>query len=154
MPENEPVALEDCDNLVTVTPEMKVKAAKDQREHIEIVHSPEQTYLIVMAVHNDRSRNVLNRISCKKGVPINGYVYDAKADTYCYECVDYLHLGYIPISFSVKLEGASWLVRVPMCESVLKKFMTTLQKRELKNFKNHFKGEEYKVEFLQLINPN
>lgn len=146
--------LEDCSNLLLVTPELKIRAAKDQKEHVEIVPAPERTYLIVAAVHKEKSRNNINRISCKKGVPINGYVYDAKSETYSYECCDYLILGYIPISFFMKVQNTSWTVRTPMCESVLKKFMTSLQKRELKNFKNHFKPEDYRIEFIQMIDPN
>lgn len=158
MPENETTLasalLEDCDNLIVVTPELKIKAAKDQKEHMEVASCPERTYLIALAIHKEKSRNAINRISAKKGLPIAGYVYDSQSETYCYECADYLHLGYIPVSFVVKVQGTPWKMRVPMCESVLKKFMTSLQKRELKNFKNHFKSEEYRVEFLQLIDPN
>lgn len=157
MPESEitaSVLLEDCDNLIVVTPELKIRAAKDQKEHTEIVSTFERTFLIAVAIHKDKNRNVINRISCKKGIPITGYIYDAQAEAYCYECADYLSLGYIPISFIAKVQGTSWHMRVPMCESVLKKFMTSVQKRDLKNFKSHFKADEYKVELFQLIDPN
>jgi hypothetical protein len=146
--------LEDCDNLLIVTPELKIRAAKDQKEHTEVVVASERTFLIVVAVHKDKSRNTINRISCKRGVPIGGYVYDAQSEAYSYECSDYAMIGYLPVSFIMRVQGSSWQVRVPMCESVLKKFMTSLQKRELKNFKNHFKPEDYHIEFIQMIDPN
>jgi len=37
---------------------------------------------------------------------------------------------------------------------VLKKYLSSLQKKELKNFKNHFKVEDYEVQFIQMIDPN
>jgi len=157
MPEEANLAdalLEDCDNLLIVTPELKIRAAKDQKEHTEVVVSTERTYLVVVAVHKDKSRNSINRITCKRGIPIGGYVYDAQSESYSFDCSDYLMLGYIPVSFVMRVQGSSWQARVPMCESVLKKFMTSLQKRELKNFKNHFKAEDYYVEFIQMIDPN
>ena len=146
--------LDDCSNFVVVTPELKIRAAKDQKEHFEVFSAPERTYLIVTAIHKDKTRNVVNRLSCKKGVPIMGYVFDTQSDTYHIECCDYLHLGYVPISFMAKMPGTGWTFRVPMCETVIKKFMTTLQKKELRNFKNHFKLEDHSIEFIQMIDPN
>ncbi len=156
MPENDSDVLADDGDLIVVTPELKIKAAKDQKDHMEIHACVERTYLIVAAVHRDKARNAINRISCSKGVPIAGYVYDASTgqEAYVYECCDYLHLGYIPASFVAKMQGSSWEVRVPMCESVIKKFMSSQQRRELKNFKNHFRPEDYHVEFIQMIDPN
>jgi hypothetical protein len=145
MPENEEIV---------ATPELKIRAAKNQKEYMEIVPVPEHTYIIVAAVHFDKTRNTLARISCKKGVPITGYVYDSKegSEAYIYECCDYFHLGYIPVSFELRLKGSTWRTRIPMCETTLKKFMSSVQKKDLKNFKNHFK--EHRIEFIQMIDPN
>ena len=41
-----------------------------------------------------------------------------------------------------------------MSENVIKKYLTTLQKKELKNFKTHFKAEEYDIQYIQMIDAN
>lgn len=147
------ILLADCTNVVSVGP-ISQKAIKDQKDHFDIITTPDRTYLIVAAIHNNPIKNNINRISCRNGVPISGYTFDAKDEAYCYECNSYLNLGYIPASFIAKIKDTGWQVRIPMCESVLKRFMTSLQKRELKNFKAHFKPDEYRIEFIQLLAAN
>lgn len=153
MPETKEDLLVPCD-IGAVTPELKIKGAKDQKEHTDIVATNDRTYLIAVAIHKDRSRNVMTRISCKNGIPLGGYLYDVQSDNYHVECCDYLQLGYLPVSFVINVESAGWATRIPMTESVIKKFMTDLQKRELKNFRNHFKSEDFHLEFIQMIDPN
>jgi len=142
-------------DYVVVTPDFKAKTAKELQHFLEVVPSFERTYIIVTAHHRERGRNFVNRISCKKGLPIGGYTYDSQTDSYHVECSDYLHLGYVPISFTTRVKGLiGWEMRVPMPENVLKKYLSSLQKKELKNFKNHFKVEDYEVQFIQMIDPN
>jgi hypothetical protein len=141
-----------------LTPEQKVRAAKDQRENLEVFVGDERTFVIVVAVHKDSNRNIVKKISCKKGVYIGGYLFDEQSDSYTYHCSEYLNLGYVPISMFVKLRGqsstSSWQMRVPLSESVIKKFLTPLQKKELKFFRSQFKQEEYLIEFVQIVDPN
>lgn len=142
-------------DAITLTPELKVKAAKEVKDNLEINISDERTYIIVVAVHKERSRNTISRISCKKGLPIGGHLYDLKSDSYHIECKDYLHLGFAPLSFIAKMkENEHWSMRVPMPENVIKKHLTSLQKKELKNFKAHFRVEEYDLRYIQMIDPN
>ena len=47
-----------------------------------------------------------------------------------------------------------WGMRVPMPESIIRKCLSPLQKKELKNFKNHFGPEEYTIEYIQMIDAN
>lgn len=135
--------------------EFKAKTSKELHCSLEVLASFEQTYIIVMAQNRDRGRNLILRISCKKGLPIGGYIYDNQADCYHVECTDYLHLGYVPVSFIAKVKGIKdWKIRVPMSESVIKKYLSSLQKKELRNFKNHFTAEKYDIQFIQMIDPN
>lgn len=128
------------------------KIKKEILNSFEISFLDEQTYIIAVAKHKENAKNTINRISCSKGLPIGGFTYDAQNDSYYVECTDYLHLGYIPIAFSVKLNN--WKMRVPISESVLKKYFTTFQKKELRNFKNHFKSDFYEIQYIQMVNPN
>lgn len=112
----------------------------------------ELTYLVVLAHHMDNSNNLLHRISCKKGVPIKGYVYDSHNDAYHVECCDYMHLGYIPVSLF--LRQGSWKIRVPVPEDIVLMNLNESQKLDLENFKLSFKNTLFKLEFLQVIDPN
>ena len=138
-----------------ITPELKVKSSKEIHNNLEMHSSLEKTFIIVAAVHKEKNKNFVNKISCKKGLPIGGYTYDSQSDSYYYECADYFHLGYVPISFFAKMKTTSeWQVRIPMIENVIKRYLTPLQKKELKNFKNIFKSEDYNFQYIQMIDPN
>lgn len=140
---------------LTLPVEIKIKAAKEVRDHIEIAVSDERTYIIVVAIHKDHSRNVISRISCKKGLPLGGYIYDSQSDTYHVECMDYLHLGFAPCSFIARIKGVThWEIRMPLPEATIKKYLTPLQKKELKNFKNHFNAEDHDIQYIQMIDAN
>ena len=117
-----------------ITPELKAKTARETHNNLEIYSSIEKTFIIVAAIHREAGKNFVNKISCKKGLPIGGYTYDSQSDSYYFECADYFHLGYVPISFFAKIKGTlEWQTRIPMTESVIKKYLTSLQKKELKN---------------------
>lgn len=152
MPEQE-LILDDIP--LEITPEMRLKTAKEVRDNCVVLPQPERTYVIVVAVHRDQARNIVSKISCKKGLPLGGYVYDSQTDTYHVDCSDFLHLGYVPASFTMRVKGVDdWEARIPMPESVLKKYLNPLQKKELRNFRTHFRQEDYHIQFIQMIDPN
>lgn len=135
--------------------ETNIRSAKSVQNALEIVISSHRTYLIVVARNKNFEKNSISRINCKKGLPIAGYIYDSQSDSYYIDCSDYLQLGYIPVSFSAKMKGSnSWTARIPAPEAVIKKYLSDLQKKELTNFKSHFKSEEYDLEYIQMIDPN
>jgi hypothetical protein len=132
------------------------KISKEQKEKMQIViRTDEPSYLVVAAVARDEKRNTLVKISCKRGIPFGGYVYDNQSETYHYECCDYLHLGVVPVSAYITLkENSNWKVKVPLSESVLKKFLSEMQKKELKTFRNHFPITDFDLHFIQMTSPN
>lgn len=137
------------------TPELKAKVAKDLKDSIEFVIGDSATYVIVVAVHKDAARNCINKISCKKGVPIGGYIYDTLNETYHVECAEYFHLGFIPVSYSMRLKGVHcWKARIPAPENIIKKCLSTFQKKELRYFRSQFRAEEYDLHFVQMVDPN
>ncbi len=69
---------------------------------------------------------------------------------YYVECYDYLDLGTIPVSFSIKIDKISrWERRIPLTESTIKKYLSYEQKLKLKEFRGFNKG--CRLEFMQLI---
>ncbi|RTK97703.1 MAG: hypothetical protein EKK64_00375 [Neisseriaceae bacterium] len=130
------------------------KIFQEIKDDIEIVPSLERTYLIVAAVAKDRSRNIIQKIYCKKGVPIGGYVYNSFLDCYNVECASFVHLGYLPYSFDQKIKGLDWKTKIPVNEKVILKQLDASQKKELKKIKDSHPEEFYKMEYIQMIDPN
>jgi hypothetical protein len=137
-------------------------AAKLQNKIIREVHNSlvvnmvnSETYVIAVAVCKDGTKNFINRISCKKGIPIEGYIYDAQSDCYFIECSDYLHIGNISVSFVASSKSRNcWKINVPLPENVIKKYLSETQKKDLKNFKAHFNNDEYTINYIQMVAPN
>lgn len=135
--------------------EKNLNFAKEVKKHLEVITSEVQTYIIVVAIHKEFYRNLITKINCRKGLPIGGYVYDSQNDSYHINCVDYLHLGFIPFSFFVKIAGVEqWKNYIPVPETLIKKYLNPLQKNELKNFKNSFRESEFDIQFIQMIDAN
>ncbi len=66
--------------------------------------------------------------------------YDSKNHKYYVDCVEYLDLGIIPISFSIKVAKIShWECKIPIIESVIRKYLTKDQKNKLQKFQNEYK---------------
>jgi len=139
-------------DTIIVTPDLKAKSSKDERDNLEVVCSSDSTYIILVAVHKESSRNVLNKISCKKGLPIGGYLYDSVSDCYQISCADYVQIGYIPVSMILRVGGVqNWQTRIPLTEAVIRRFLTTSQKKDVKNFRAIYKADEFTIQYVQLL---
>ena len=136
----------------TPGPEAKAKALKEQRENLLLGYGQERTFVALVAVHKEAARNSLTKISCKKGVPIGGYVYDATTDTYSVLCVDYMLLGYVPVSMVLRVQGQdSFQVRLPVAEPVLRRYMTPAQKKDVRTFRAVYKSDHHYLQFIQMV---
>jgi hypothetical protein len=125
---------------------------RDIKANIEIMFTDVRTFIILIAVAKDFSRNNLTSIVCKKGVPLCGYVYDTKSECYYLDCVDFAHLGYIPFSVQIKVKGVgNWRKRIPLPESVVRRYLTSEQKDDLKRFRVKYPSSEYNLNFVQFL---
>jgi hypothetical protein len=137
------------------TEEQKLKIGKELQRKLVVQTSISSTYVVVTAYDSQSETNIVNRISCRRGIPIGGYVHDAQNDCYYVECADFLNLGLIPISYAATLSGDRyWKVRLPMPESVIKKYLSPLQKKELRNFLKRFKEPRFRISYIQMVDPN
>src|SRR5581483_3523822 len=84
------------------------------KKSIIVNASVEATHIFVIAF--DKVDNKLTSIIYKeRSTPIGGYAYDAKFGKYYVECYDYMDLGTIPISFSIKIDKINkWQCRIPV----------------------------------------
>lgn len=131
------------------------KILRSVRSGIHTHVSSTPTYLIAVAVSKDGSKNFVNKLNCRNGIPINGYIYDAQSDCYFYECADFLHLGTVPVSLRLTLEGdLGWDTAMPIPPKSVLKLLNPSQRKAFSGFKRHFKSSEYDVSFVQMIHPN
>lgn len=137
------------------TEEQKLKIGKELQRKLLVKPSISSTFVVVMAYDTQSDSNIVNRISCRRGAPIGGYVYDSQNDCYYVECTDFLNLGLIPISYTATLPGdPHWKIRLPLSESVIKKYLSPLQKQELRNFLKRFKAPRFRINYIQMVDPN
>ena len=132
--------------------ELYDKSIREQKEKLQVVMSSDPTYIVVLAICKDKSKNVIKQISCKNGVPLGGYLFDKETDSYYYECCDYFPLGTVPVGSMLRIKDYNfWTIRVPLAENVVRKFLDDTQKKDLKVFRNQFKIDQYDLQFVQMI---
>jgi hypothetical protein len=122
---------------------------REIKKSIVIKKCTEFTHVFVLAVHP--VKNKLTSISYKeKSSSIGGYAYDSKFGKYYVDCVGFINLGVIPISFSIRIDKVNrWECRIPLAAAFIIKYLNEDQRHILKNFKKKNRG--CKFEFLQLI---
>ena len=121
---------------------------------LKISPSKESTFLFAVAKHKNLIENKIHNISCKNGCPISGYVYDSHHDEYSISCNDFVELGVIPCSLSATVDNCiDWNIHIPIPDKLIKKHMSTTQKKIFKKFAGKF-DENYTIHFVQMIDPN
>lgn len=131
------------------------KLVRSEKEHIEVMTTSNSTIVILTAVAVDPGKNLINKISCKHGVPIGGYVYNSQYEHYVLNCHDYVPLATVPVSMTLRMRGCTnWMVRVPLSEAVIKRFLSAEQKKLIRQFKVRYQEPDFKVHFIQLTDPN
>lgn len=128
---------------------------KEIFKSFEIVFYDEKTFLIIVAVDKNNSKNSTTKISCKKGIPIPGLAYDNQSDSYLVNCASHYELGTIPFSIKiVQKENANWTVRLPLPEKTIKRFISNSQKKSIKNFIGQFEEKDMEFKIIQFVDAN
>lgn len=135
--------------------DLESKLAKRVAKGLKIRADRCPTLVFAVAVAHDPDKNFVNRLNCKRGLPLAGYIYDTQSDTYCYDCADFVFLGTVPISFRLSVEGdPDFDLAISMPEKVLRSFLSEGQRKIVARFKKHFVSSQYRVAFVQLLEPN
>lgn len=112
------------------------------------------THVTCVAISKDTQKNVRLHLPLHKCLPVAGYAYSQVNDTYTFNCYMSLDLGFIPIAYRLKIDSVgAWTAFVPMPESVLKRYMTPEQRRNLAHFKSSLRdeGEDVVYEYVQML---
>lgn len=126
---------------------------RDLKSNLKFVHTDDKTFVIIIAIsQRNRYRNQMVRINCRGGNPIGGYEYDNVNDCYEVSCVNYLTLGYIPVSYRLLSKSfRCWEMVVPLPEDLIIRYLDEIQIVNLKKFKDQF-DDEFVFEFIQMVN--
>ena len=104
----------------TFCPLLEEKDVRAIKSNLQIVRSPEQTFVIVLAIHKDMGRNVLQKLRCEDGTPIGGYVYDNVNNCYYVKCIAFQPLGYVPFACLLRVkDNYFWRTYIPLPETLL-----------------------------------
>lgn len=125
----------------------------DIKHHLQVHVLSARTYVIAMAIDAQHvDRNKVFRIAVGKGMPIGGYIYDTVGDFFGVRCIDYICLGFIPITCKANMESSEgWSANIPLPEVVIKGYLSTDQLADLNRFKSAYKADCYRIEYLQSV---
>lgn len=133
----------------------EITLSQKQHDDIEVnVDQSGSTFLIIAAQHKDPARNGLNRVTCKRGIPMGGHVFDSKQDCYFLPCVDYLLVGTVNAAAYAVSKSNGWSIRIPLALSIIPGLLTDSQKADLKHFVESYDPEQYAFKYLQLIDAS
>ena len=126
------------------------KNVRDVKSSIEVFLEEEETSVVAVAISKNENDNKICRISCE-GIAIGGYAYDSVSDVCYVEGCDYISLGLIPISFTMKIKGVSrYQISIPLPEPVVRRHLDVGQKKLLRKFSSRFNKDKYKIDFFQM----
>lgn len=112
------------------------------------------TYVVLVAVNPVKEANQPKHISCKNFIPLGGLVYDNQSENYIINCFDLLHIGTVPVALIATAKNCpNWSSNLPLTEKLIKKFLDTKQKKEIKKFISTF-NKDFIFHYVQMLDPN
>lgn len=119
---------------------------------VETIHDEKTVVVLVIRDLMYPENNVQKHIYCQDGVGFCGYVRDLTKDSYIAECVDFVSLGNIHVSYRVKMPNTGgWSMQVPMPEVVIEKLISPYYKRILDEVKHKYPHPKYELNYMQMI---
>lgn len=119
---------------------------------VETVHDEKTIVVLVIRDLMYPENNIQKHIYCQDGVGFCGYVRDLTKDSYIAECVDFVSLGNIHVSYKIKMPNTGgWSMQVPMPESVIEKLISPYYKRILDEAKQKYPHPKYELNYMQMI---
>lgn len=125
--------------------------------HSQIVitdlRSKTNLYLIIVDKRAENNKPVL--LPCQHGVPINGYVYDAKNDAISVSCVSYHEIGPVNGSIQISMPNCcGWKKQVPLPFDAIIRLLNSSQLKLYKDIQEKYKANNFELHFIQMTGCN
>lgn len=121
------------------------------KKKMDLTRVTRTTIIIAIAVSGRRDENRRCEISCKEGVPVSQGVYDFVSDSYYVSCASVHHVGTIPFSYEIEVEGIEgWSVIIPLPEVVFKPHLNAEDVQKLDEWKSTI-PRRWKIRYIQML---
>jgi hypothetical protein len=121
------------------------------RSSLEITLLDVPSYVIALLIDPQQKNNTLKKIPCKKGCYAS-LAYDIQSDSIILECIDFLYLGSISKSYSIKMPfNFGWGGFIPLPEGLLKQYLSDTQLSDIEKWLMPYKDKEYVVHYVQMV---
>lgn len=113
----------------------------------------EKTIVVLVVVDTEEpGNNKQQHIACQDGTGFCGYVRDLSKDSYIADCVDFLTLGNVHVSYRLTMPNtAGWTMRVPIPPVVLERLLSPYYKRALKEARVKYPAPRFEHHYMQMI---
>lgn len=128
--------------------EMTPKDRRDIKRNISVVRGEDAVYVYAIAVSRDIYNDDYISVPATLGDPIGDMCYNIVQDRFYVKGVSYHMIGEIPVSYRLEIDN-HWQVNVPLPPSVIKRYMTELQRSDFLEWKQSYKNCD--IEFMQLL---
>jgi len=142
------------DKVSSVSEKQYNEALNDIRAGLSIDLDPSSKTVVVVVVFDQEveRNNTPHHIHCNDGIGFGGYVKDIPKDAYILDCVDFVSLGTIPVSFTVAVpKTGGWKVAVPMPEKVVEKLLAPYYRRVLKGIREKYPSPRFALHYMQML---
>lgn len=122
------------------------------KDKLDITITDRATYIIVLLVDNRirENTNKLLKIPCKTG-DYCSVAYDTLTDSIIVECVEFIHLGSIPISYCIKMPyNFGWGGFLPIPPELVKKYLSAEQAATLDSLRNKYESSIFDIHYIQM----
>ena len=127
---------------------------RDFKSNLKLEQIPRNTTIVVVAVAKNHRLNSSHVISSRNGTPINNIVHNFVDDCFHINCYDNFILGEVPVSYYLSVKNIfGWKVLSPLPGPVVKRHLSAVQKKRLKDWSNSLKltKKEYEITYLQIV---
>jgi hypothetical protein len=119
------------------------------RQTLVLERMNDKVYITATAFNKKNpDKNSIQSISAR-GESFGGYGYDTVCDSFFVNCVEYVPLGTIPVSFRLSVPGFPAKYALPLTESLIEKYLIPTQKKTLQALKE--KHPECIIVFVQSL---
>jgi len=111
----------------------------------------ERLHIYVIAVDMQTPANNSIQSISAEGESLGGYAYEAGKDVYLINCKSHMSLGSVSAAYRVSMPGHGSKYLLPLPEMLVEKHLPPNQKKQLRAFREKYKGSRYLIQFVQSV---